>query len=362
MLLAENSHKEHKLAFRWPISRGAKLTVWIIPSCLVASIRRIGCGAEDKLGLSFVASLIIPSKPFRQICPVGPIYSEIYYRPIWTREGGKRRRQFGEINRLVFRDDRDDVSDSIWSWSCLQESDFCLLDENKRNLKRCLETISNRLQQCEELLNKAVAPDPRANTNSWLLLFLRGRQQQQVSLSPSVKRLPALHIKVCAAQQDAFWQKKKSTPSSNPQGSGGDSVPVTCGLKPSLPPSPHLMSENQVMLFSCCSCCPPGSARLQEHLPEGFELSGGRQTRGSWASSKLSSPSEPRQTADRLSIDLAPPSGSWGCLQYFSIYLFFFLFSPPRLLLCFAVTMVLFLVGITVAVNNSSHDNQTAGK
>lgn len=211
MLLAENSHKEHKLAFRWPISRGAKLTVWIIPSCLVASIRRRGCGAEDKLGLSFVASLIIPSKPFRQICPVGPIYSEIYYRPIWTREEGKRRRscQFGEINRLVFRDDRDDVSDSIWSWSCLQESDFCLLDENKRNLKRCLETISNRLQQCEELLNKAVAPDPRANTNSWLLLFLRGRQQQQqVSLSPSVKRLPALHIKVCAAQQDAFWQKK----------------------------------------------------------------------------------------------------------------------------------------------------------
>lgn len=29
--------------------------------------------------------------------------------------------------------------------------------------------------------------------------------------------------------------------------------------------------------------------------------------------------------------------------------------------LSFAVTMVLFLVGITVAVNNSSHDNQTAG-
>lgn len=29
--------------------------------------------------------------------------------------------------------------------------------------------------------------------------------------------------------------------------------------------------------------------------------------------------------------------------------------------LFFAVTMVLFLVGITVAVNNSSHDNQTAG-
>lgn len=200
MLLAENSHKEHKLAFRWPISRGTKLTVWIIPSCLVASIRRRGCGAEDKLGLSFVASLIIPSKPFRQICPVGPIYSEIYYPPIWTREEGKRRRscQFGEINRLVFRDDRDDVSDSIWQ--------LLPLGWKQTELETMSWKISNRLQQCEELLNKAVAPDPRANTNSWLLLFLRGRQQQ-VSLSPSVKRLPALHIKVCAAQRDAFWQK-----------------------------------------------------------------------------------------------------------------------------------------------------------
>lgn len=110
-----NSHKEHKLAFRWPISRGAKLTAWIIPSCLVASIRRRGCGAEDKLGLSFVASLIILSKPFRQICPVGPIYSEIYEPPIWTREEGKIRHfcQLGEINCLVFQDDRDDVSESI---------------------------------------------------------------------------------------------------------------------------------------------------------------------------------------------------------------------------------------------------------
>lgn len=153
----------------------------------------------------------------------------------------------------------------------------------------------------------------------------------------------------------------KSTPSSNPQGSGGDSVPVTCGLKPSLPPSPHLMSENQVMLFSCCSCCPPGSARLQEHLPEGFGLSGGRQT-DTRLLSLIKAELPQRGSPDSRQVIYRSGATQWKLRLLTGFLNFFFSFLSPRLLLCFAVTMVLFLVGISVAVNNSSHDNQTAGK
>lgn len=82
----------------------------------MASITRTGLGTQDKLGHSFVASLIIPSKPFRQICPVCPIYSAISHPLIW-RTGKKREngREFGGIGCHILEITRlsDNVSESI---------------------------------------------------------------------------------------------------------------------------------------------------------------------------------------------------------------------------------------------------------
>lgn len=72
-------------------------------------------GTEDKLGHSFVASHIIPSNLFRQICPVRPIYSVISY-PLICRKGKKKKMDVtGELGHQVLEIIRhnDHVSDWI---------------------------------------------------------------------------------------------------------------------------------------------------------------------------------------------------------------------------------------------------------
>lgn len=66
---------------RWPIFTRNKLTQWIIPSSLLASIIRKGLETEDKLGHSV---LLLPfykikAKTFRQIWHICPIYGFVSY-------------------------------------------------------------------------------------------------------------------------------------------------------------------------------------------------------------------------------------------------------------------------------------------
>lgn len=126
-----------------------------------------------------------------------------------------------------------------------------------------------------------------------------------------------------------------------------------------------MMSENQVILFFPLML--PLSAWQDETastFPTRISQQWGRH--GSWASSKRSSLSCPQWASPGCKlffpVDLVPSSGGYEELQRFICVSVKWLFS----LFFFSsfkstVTMVLFLVGISVAVNNSTHENQTAG-
>lgn len=136
--------------------------------------------------------------------------------------------------------------------------------------------ISIRLQQCEELLNKAAAPDLHASAKQLAAAIFK--RAAVAGLIVTERRAFAGTCTSKSAQHNKMPFDKKYTelkPTGLRRGFGSHHL----WLK--VLPSTHLMSENQVMLFSCCSCCPPGSVRLQEHLPEGLELSREGQTRGS---------------------------------------------------------------------------------
>lgn len=88
------------------------------------------------------------------------------------------------------------------------------------------------LQPCEELLHKAAAPDLHAGTEQ-----LAAAISERAAAAGLIVTERASSVLPPLAHQSASGTTRclsteKSTPSSNPQGSGGDSAPVTCGLKP----------------------------------------------------------------------------------------------------------------------------------
>lgn len=123
----------------------------------------------------------------------------------------------------------------------LQESDFFPLawKEEKQNWKQCLEMISFVLQQWEELLHEAAAPNLHASLKQLAAaIFKRAAAAGLIVTERQAFGCTCTCTSTfITAQQDDFCpkKKKKSTPSSNPQGSGEDSAAVTCGLNPSHP-------------------------------------------------------------------------------------------------------------------------------
>lgn len=140
-------------------------------------------------------------------------------------------------------------------------------------------------------------------------------------------------------------------------GSTGDMVTVTCGLKPPLWFDVWILGY----LICCCSFKSAWQDKTASRFPIRTLTAQQRGRHHSQASSKLSSP-------------FCPLCASPGCRRisyWFGAFLWnvwritrfnlFFCFKWLLLVFSSTVTMVLFLIGISIAVNNSSHENQTAG-